>query len=163
MPRQQKHFEINGQHYHLTQLGALEGRRLWLKLAKVVAGPLRELANAANANEATIMQVVAGIVENLNEEVEEELMNAFGRSCTVRVGERTPYLEGVIFDEHFAGDYVAMSKWFGECVVFNFASFLGDGALGKLSDLASKAAPKSLSRKESTGGSGESSPTTEPR
>ncbi len=156
MSRKEKSFTIDGEVYTATQLGALEGRKLWLKIVKVLAGPMRQLNEAQNAEGEVVLRAISGVVEGLNDETTEELYEAFGKSCTVRVGERSPNLTGVIFDNHFAGEYVRMSQWLGQMILFNFASFLGDGATGKLAELTSRAASKFASPTESTGSSGES-------
>jgi hypothetical protein len=105
-------------------------------------------------------QAAVALIGGLDDATTEDLYAAFGRTCTVKVGERQPTLETVIFNDHFAGEYVRMSRWLLECTLFNFASFLGDGTLGKIEDLARKAAvakaSQSPSPKDSTGSSGES-------
>jgi len=164
--RKEKELTIDGHEYRIRQLGALEGRRLWLKLLRVLAGPLKELALAGKFDEVTLTTGIASVVENLDEATAEELYVAFGKNCELRVagdqGERWPKLDGVVFDTHFAGRYLAMSQWLGECVVFNFAGFFDGTSLGKITALAQKAAAKSASPTTSTGTSTESSPTNAP-
>ena len=46
--------------------------------------------------------------------------------------ERWPTLEGAVFDEHFAGNYIELTEWVGQSVYFNFFSFFGDGSLASL-------------------------------
>jgi hypothetical protein len=163
MARQEVRFEVDGETYKLTQLGALEGRRIWLRLLKVLVHPIRSLATAGRLNESALVDALALAVENLDEATAEALYIAFGKACSVRVvneaGEKWPTLEGVVFDNHFAGNYVAMSQWLGQCVVLNFGNFIGGNSLGSLSDLLQKAGGRSPSPKASTGSSGESSHT----
>ena len=159
--RQEKLVTIDGHEYNIRQLGALEGRRLWLKLLQVLAAPLKSLAGAGKFDEATLAQALAAVVENLDDRTAEELYEVFGRNCEVKEGDRWPQLTGVIFDTHFAGRYVAMSQWLGECVVFNFAGFFEGMSLGKISALARRVAVTSPSPTDSTGTSIESSPTKE--
>jgi len=159
--RQEKLITIDGHEYKLHQLGALEGRRIWLKLIRVLAAPIRDLASAGKLNESSIATALAAVVENLDEFTAEEMYVALGRSCEVKVmgneGERWPKLEASVFDEHFAGRYLAMSQWLGESVVFNFASFFDASSLGKMSALVRKVqGDKSPSPASSTGTSGES-------
>lgn len=156
MSRKEKTFSISGHQYRATQLGALEGRKLWLKIVKVLAPAMKSLGEAESADGETVIVALAGIIDALDDDTTEKLYETFGATCTVQVGERSPALTGVIFDDHFAGEYVRMSQWLGQMIIFNFASFLGDGATGKLGELASKAASRFGSPKESTGSSGES-------
>ncbi len=156
----EKSFEIDGHDYKATMLGALAGRRLWLKLLHVLAGPLKELASHGTLDQKAGVGAIASLLDALDEGTAEELYEVFGKSCRVRNGERWPQLEGVVFDTHFAGRYVAMTKWLGEMIAFNFASFLGDMSLGSITALMAKATAKagtaSTSPKDSTGTSGAS-------
>lgn len=155
----EKSFVVDGFDYKATMLGALQGRRLWLKLLHVLAGPLKALASHETFDQAAGVGAVAALIDALDDGTAEELYEVFGKSCLVRNGERWPQLEGVVFDTHFAGRYVEMSKWLGEMIVFNFAGFLGDMSLGSITALAAKATAaktptKSPSQTDSTGTSG---------
>lgn len=158
MARKNKKITIDGHEYNMTQLGALQGRDLWLKLLQVIAEPMQVLANADGLTEATATRAIAKALQSLDRETLAEMYQVFGASCEVRVDERWPKLTDVIFDEHFSGRYVSMSKWLLESVVFNFADFLGDISLGKIGGMmqAAVAASKRPSPTASTGLSGES-------
>jgi hypothetical protein len=72
---------------------------------------------------------------------------------------RKPNLEGEIFDDHFAGRYVSMTKWLAECIILNFADFLGDKSLDQLVGDLTKEGKERFARRfptASTGSSGES-------
>lgn len=154
-----KSVNIDGDDYVITQLGAVTGRRIWLKLLKVIAAPMRVLAGShGGLSEETIASALASAVESLDDATVDELYTTFGPRCTVRVGERMPELTGEVFDQHFAGRYVSMSKWLLECVLFNFADFLGGTSIGQIGSSlqAMMTAHQSKSPKDSTGTSGES-------
>jgi hypothetical protein len=151
-----KRVTVDGEEYELTQLGAVEGRRLWLRLLRVITGPIKELAASPALDERSFTLAVALVVEHLDDETAEALYAAFSKTARVRQGERWPTLEGAIFDIHFAGRYLSMTKWLAECVLFNFADFLGEASLGSVTDLVRGAVSKRTSPKVSTGLSGES-------
>ena len=133
----QKRFTLDGVEYEATQLGALEGRKIWLRLLKALAPAVKELTSANHLTMEAVGGGLAAAVENLSEEDYELMMKAFAKRCSVRIGEKWPSLsDETTFDQHFAGRYTHMSKWFGECAAFNFADFLGEASLGSLMNLA---------------------------
>lgn len=138
----QKRVHIDGHDYEITQLGALRGRKLWLKLLHVIAEPLKTLGSLEKLDEQALAKVVASAIEGLDEATVEEFCEVYGQSCTVRVGERWPTLTGEVFDQHFARRYVSMSKWLLECTTYNFADFLGDSSLGSLAEKLRSGATK---------------------
>lgn len=157
MAVQQKQFTIDGVVYTVTQLGAKKGRRIWLKLMQVAAAPLKELSAQKKLDQAAIASALATAIESLDDETTESLYAAFGETCTVLLPTgNNPYLKDEVFDQHFAGNYIAMSKWLWECIAFNFASFLGDTSIGSMGDLVKAVVSKSASQKDSTGSSGAS-------
>lgn len=163
-----KPFVIDGHDYKITMLGAVQGRKLWLKLLNVLAAPLAALAQAPQLDEQAGAAALSAAIKALDEGTLEEMYALFGARCEVRVGERSPLLEEAIFDMHFAGRYMAMTKWLWECISFNFtADFLGDTSLGNLHAMFQKAVKKTVATRESpstlTGTSGDSSPTSEPQ
>jgi hypothetical protein len=153
-----KTITIDGDDYVITQLGAITGRRIWLKLAKIIAAPMRVLGSAKGISEESMAAALAAAVTEMDEATIEELYAAYGPRCTVRVGERSPELQGEVFDQHFAGRYLTMSKWLLECTLFNFADFLGATSLGSIATTiqAMMSARQSKSPKDLTGTSGES-------
>lgn len=140
MARRTKELTIGEHQYRLTQLGALAGRKLWLELVQALTSPLEKLAAAGNAkvDDAMLISALGALVNGLDEATLERLCEAFGKSCQVRVaddrgGERWPDLVGPVFDDHFAGDYVGLSTWLGECILFNFLeSFFPGGSVGAI-------------------------------
>jgi hypothetical protein len=155
MSVQQKTFIIDGVSYTATQLGAKKGRKIWLKLMQIIAPSLRELGTLKKLDEKAIASALAAAVENLDDATLEELYLVFGETCTVMLPTgNTPNLTDVVFDQHFAGNYLAMTQWLWECIVFNFASFLDGTGPGKMSDLVKRVVSRSESLTASTGSSG---------
>lgn len=162
MLRKERVVTIGEHEYRMRQLGALEGRKLWLKLVHILAPALERLAKEKTLDEAALLGGLSTLLERLDEATVESLYAAFGRSCELHIvddkGERWPKLEGAVFDEHFAGNYLAMSQWLAEGVAFNFLPFGSDGSLGDLLATVrqSVAASKPSSPTTSTGSSGAS-------
>lgn len=106
---QTKEKTIDGNTYAVTQLGAIRGSQVFVRLMKMV-GPafLGEKKDFAKAFEA------------LREEDFKYLCDVFS--------ERT-FVDGKpldkIFDFHFAGKYGAMFQWLFFCIETNFGDFLG--------------------------------------
>jgi len=164
----EKDVTIDGHDYKLQQLGAREGRKIWLKLWQALVAPLKELAAADAYDEKALVGALAAVLEGLDDDTAEQLYEVFGKHTIVRVpqpegGEKWPQLTGVVFDQHFARRYVQMSHWLAECVLYNFGSFLGDMSLGQMIARVQKAASKRPSPQASTGSSGASSLTSAPQ
>jgi len=158
--QKKKTLTIDGEEYEITQLGALEARKIWLRILKALAPIVKTLGEAPKLTGEVIAQSLATAIEELSEADVEIMFQAFQRKCTVRVDNRWPSLEAKeIFDTHFAGRMMHMTKWFGECVAFNFAGdFLGEASLASLMAMAKRneATAKSPSPQVSTGLSGAS-------
>ena len=157
---QEKTITIGAGEYRIKQLGAREGRKLYLKVAKVLAEGVRVALSGGDevANEKLVVDALAGVVDAIDEATLEEMCEIFGKHTAVKVvtdkGTNWPDLIGVVFDQHFAANYGEMTMWLGECVVFNFASFLGVTSLGSAIEKAqAAAASRSASPKTTTGSS----------
>jgi hypothetical protein len=174
MPRKVETFELDGEHYRVTQLGALEGRRLLVKVSKTLGPMLSRLklekkpgkTLVESALEAEVFPALGGFLQELDEGLFDELCQKFAELTEVRVRDRGqenwPTLGshgGAVFDEHFAGRYGLMVRWFGKCLAINGGDFLS--ALERMSPPSASVgeASPSRSRPTSTGGSGGSSPT----
>lgn len=121
---------VDGVKYSFTQLGAVNGRKLWLKLLKALAPAIADLAGMESLDEKAIGAVVT-LVQGLDESTHELLCEELGKSCRFHEGENRPLVSD-FFDFHFAGRYWQMELWIVEGVTFNFASFLGDTPLTSL-------------------------------
>lgn len=136
MARKPKELRIGATDYKITSLGAAVGAELWLDILHVVAGPIEALGSLGGFDDAAIARAVAAGVRSLDHPTMNKLYAAFGPVSKIRVtanGEdRWPTLEGAVFDEHFAGNYIELTEWVGQSVYFNFFSFFGDGSLASL-------------------------------
>jgi hypothetical protein len=91
-------------------------------------------AGANDAKALAALQMIAPLairaLEDLPADLFEEMCATFAPCCTVNAGkaangQAVALPLDTLFDEHFAGDYVAMTAWLGHCVRVN-------GFLGKL-------------------------------
>ena len=149
MARESKRVTLGGSQYIITQLGAVAGRGLFKKfvtamgplLRDAFSGPLlgeikKEVAGLSEQSSTedailTMAPIVGPLlvraVEDLPQSLFEEMCEAFSESCMVMAGSpATPQPLSNMFDDHFAGDYLAMSGWFVRCLMVNgFLAKLG--------------------------------------
>jgi len=147
---------VIGKHeYELTQLGAVEGRRLWVKVLKLLAPAIKELAVAGKLNEAALAMAVGTVIEDLDENIFVDFCKAFTARTRLRTdADQWPEMTEAMFDLHFAGRYIDMTKWLGECLLFNFGDYFGEASIETLSGMAREAGLQSPFQKGSTGTSG---------
>jgi hypothetical protein len=145
---------INGTKYELQQLGALQARRVLVRLGQVLSAPIARLANIDGGLDLTaIAGAVADALKGLDPDVLDEVCNAFAVASLVVIGPGQKAELAILFDDHFAGKTESdMLLWLGHCVRLNYPTFLGGQAL--TSRLASVVASASQSPTGSTGGSG---------
>jgi hypothetical protein len=127
--------KIGPYEYRVTQLDALAGRALFIRLAKI-AGPAFGSFDAKNPQKS-IADVFGKVAAGLSEEDLTVFCDVLGRSTEVAGGEyseRSPQLNDV-FALHFAGKYLEMFQWLAFALEVNFGSFfkhaLGSGAADK--------------------------------
>lgn len=139
MARSTKTLTIGKSEYKLMTLGAVKGAELWLDLLRIVATPIETLTKAEGVDEAAIAGAVASAIRSIDHATASKFYAAFGpvssvRKPSVEPGEpdRWPTLEGAVFDEHFAGNYIELTEWLVQSVIFNFLGFFADGSLGNL-------------------------------
>lgn len=139
MARSTKTLTIGKSEYKLTQLGATKGAELWLDLLHVIASPIEEVAKAGDLDESVLVRAITAAVRSLDHATTNRFYAAFGPLTSVLVPARSPgdqdrwpTLEGAVFDDHFAGQYIALTEWLVQSILFNFFGFLGDGSLGSL-------------------------------
>lgn len=123
-------FTVDGQSYSTSQMSAVDGRKVFLRLVKAVAPALDKLdfskSTDADQREQSMLKAAASVLASLDEELLELLCEEFG-SRTVHVinPTKTPQMDRVYFGPHFAGRYVQMTKWLLECCKANgLLSFL---------------------------------------
>lgn len=145
--------------FEITQLGAEFGRGLYKKFVTAIGPLLRELlsgsgtvidkirkaaaeASGSGGDSTAVAAVAVQImgpmilraVEALPDALFNELCVAFAANCTVGAataanGQRVFMPLALQFNDHFAGDYVAMTAWLGHCVRVNgFLGLLGSGS-----------------------------------
>lgn len=110
---------IGASTYEVTQMGALQGRKVLTRLLKIV-GPAYAMVSTKGV-EAALSEVVT----NLSEDDTEYFCAAFEPLTTVTVGDKKPRLSGIA-DIHFAGDYMSLIEWLVFCFEVNFSSFFRD-------------------------------------
>ncbi|HVJ26395.1 MAG TPA: hypothetical protein VM493_02600 [Vicinamibacterales bacterium] len=158
MARSTKQLTIGKHEYELMTLGALKGAELWLDLLRIIAVPIEALASKEKAGEDEIVTAIAAAVRSIDHATAAKFYAAFGPMSKVRVPgqsvgepERWPTLEGAVFDDHFAGNYVEMTEWLVQSIKFNFLGFFGDGSLASLAAKVRAATKDLKSTTTSTG------------
>lgn len=165
MAKRTDRFVVDGFPYELTQFGTVEGRPLWSELRNVALNAIGELASGDilqklaggldkldDKDAAELLKFVIGLLKALPLGLEDRLVAALARNCKVGVpaegqhGKQYAFVElgdtslpDGIYDQHFAGRYMSLQKWFLQGLKINFAGFLGD--LGSGSPPATPATP----------------------
>jgi len=130
MARTNKTKLIGSHTYEVTQLGAIEGRKVFARLAQVMGGMVGALAVGGKPNPVDAFKSFA---EAMTPEIMDYFCDTFTKVTQVhKDGNKVLYLKD-IFDDHFADNYGEMVEWLTFCLEVNFASFLGGaGGLGAL-------------------------------
>ena len=134
MAKRTEKISIGTTQYTITQLGAVEGRKLYKKLITSLGPLLREAFSGIKADndaEALVLGLVLRAIEDLPLELFEELCDSFSSVCifkTAAMSLAIPLDTQGQFDELFAGDYGTMTSWLMANLKLNFASFLGGKA-----------------------------------
>ena len=111
--------------YRVTQLQAVKGRKLLVKLLKALGPAAEAITDAQSGNVGALL---AKLTENLDETLVDELCDVFAASTEYELasGKWVGLGEAGIFGLHFAGKYGEMAKWLAFAVEVNYGSFLGD-------------------------------------
>lgn len=125
----QVEFEVDGVRYRTAQLGAVDGRRLFLDLFKAIAPAIEALPTQDVSKEyqdQAMLSAAAAVITKLEVSLLDSLCDTFGPQTVHIVTEtQTPYMSKGYFSLHFAGRYIQMFKWIFECCKANgFLSFL---------------------------------------
>jgi len=133
MQLETKSKKIGQYDYRVTQLDALSGRKLFIRLAKI-AGPALGEFDTKDAQKS-IAAVLGKIAASLSDEDMDAFCDVLAKTTEVAGGEynqRSPQLADV-FALHFAGKYLEMFQWLAFALEVNFGDFfsraLGSGAL----------------------------------
>ncbi len=141
---------IDGVEYEVTQLGAKEGRALFVRISKMAGPVLGELAklNMSRVMDSDISQIgpaLDALTRNVSEEDLDVLCSKFAERSAYRDGKDWPELDRH-FDEHFAGAYLRMIKWLLFCIEVNYADFFDAWKRAKAVAEANRAASRSESQ-----------------
>jgi hypothetical protein len=120
---------IGGNEYTVHPHGAIKGRSILLRLAKIVGGALTGITEANAADK------LGDLLGNLTEADLTFLCDEFSAKTLVSVGDGQVQLNKV-FDAHFQDAYLEMLQWLRMCVEVNFGSFFR-GARGALKSAVS--------------------------
>lgn len=157
-----KEKQIGEHRYEVTQLAFGDGRRMLLRLAKVLGPSLREIERAASAaggslDAADALPAIASLVDRLTDEDLDHAEEVFGKTTRVKVhgaGEWKPL--SAVKELVWGGRYQDFLAWLGFAVEVNFAGFFA-GAFASVraaSPAAAEAKSPSTSPPTSTGSSG---------
>jgi hypothetical protein len=113
--REVKSKQINDCSYEVTQLGAIKGRSLLTRLARILGAGGGDMAKSLGM---------------ITEEDMSYICDSFSEVTVVKQPDgKAPYLKN-IFDMHFAGKYDEMIQWLMFCLEINFGSFLDVKSIG---------------------------------
>ena len=118
---------IQDNDYKLTALDAVTGRRIYLRLVKILAPGLAKLPTLKDADSTDkLLAVVVGSLDQIDEATLDAFCDAFGQCTELIVDDKTRVtLSGPAFGEHFCGRYAAMTQWLLESIKVNkFIDFL---------------------------------------
>lgn len=122
-----KDVEIEGQGFRLNLLGAVQGRQLFVRLAKTLGPTLQRLDMA---EPASLLSSGAGaFLATLDERLFEDLCVVFGTASWILgpdgLGAQVIKVQGTLF----AGKYMLLLEWLYANLAWNFPDFLGENGL----------------------------------
>lgn len=131
MAKKTEKIQIGSTQYTVTHIGADDGSMLFKKLLSTLGPAIGELIPALKAGddaEALILGLILRLTNSLPNELFLELREHFKRTCKYQASGMQlaiPLDTQGVFDDHFAGEYGELTKWFMACMKFNFTrSFL---------------------------------------
>jgi hypothetical protein len=134
MATETKEKEINGCTYSTLTLGAVQGKRVLVRLTKMAGPALASISDAQKDPSGALGKVL----ETLSEEDIDFLCTTFAARSSVTLPDgKQPQLDKV-FDSHFAGDYMSLVEWLAFCVMANYADFFS-GVMSRMAEAAAKA------------------------
>ncbi len=115
--------------YEVQQFGAKQGRRILVKVFKLLGPALGEAAGAdkGQTDGATISALLRSASESVDVDLFDEVCDAFAQCTRVHLDDkRAPKLDDDDnFDQVFAGNYAEMFQWLAFAFEVNYGSFLG--------------------------------------
>jgi len=130
-----KQFEVDGVQYRLTMFGAKAGQKLLVRVVKVIAPALGQGANDVSLGRSGGVELgsvrVAEAVESFCNGVDPamfaEICESFAAKCEFSTDDGATFRPlGALYDDHFAGRYLALLRWVGESFRVNYADFFGE-------------------------------------
>lgn len=119
---------IGDHSYTTTQLDAVRGRRVFMRLARIVGPAFAEMGGSQD--ETGLARAFGVAIKNLSEDDLDYFCDVFADATTVtggKYGAKAPLLKDV-FSLHFAANYGDMTAWLVFCMKVNFGSFFGSAA-----------------------------------
>lgn len=114
---------IDGYRYSVAQLGSSEGRRILVKLTRLLGPALGRLVGGEGRPSDAVSEAIAEFSAGANEDDLEDLCRTFGQSTELDVDGKPMLLNLDMQELHFAGRYGAMFQWLGFCLRVNYADF----------------------------------------
>lgn len=134
--------KIGDRTYHVTQLAAEPGQRLFFQLIKLAGPSIAALLREWDAKEISI-DTVGGALTELTSMLTYAQFRDFVDTFTAVTAVEGADGARVPLDKMktlaFAGDYGGLCRWLGFCLEVNFASFFDDMGLTRLPGAAATA------------------------
>jgi hypothetical protein len=170
MAREVREAVIGPYTYKVTLLGAKQGERMALQLAKLLAPTTAAFVDGLLSRPDGLSSIAVGVTTAVRQLVAlvqpdelEQMQLALGKFTTVQLdAQHEPQLTPALFDEHFSGHYDWLMAWFAFALEANFTTFFAgtvdaNPLLGRLMNLVSSLSPPPPSTAP-TGASTESPP-----
>lgn len=143
-----------GKHeYDVTQFGSSMGRKVLVKLLRLVGPAAAEAFSSGKGDRGGA--AIAALASAMNEEDFEEIYDAFAKASRVEVAPNKWPLVSDVGELHFAGNYAEMLGWLAFGLEVNYANFFGGLGIKGIADAADAMASASESPTVSIGSSGE--------
>ena len=124
---------IDGDTYTIHQLGAGEGRKMLVRLTKVLGPSLGRLAEVQGEKDPNLSEAIATAIYELSSHLTEADLDwaceVFGKRTELELeGGKIQVLDLELQELHFAGRFGSMLKWLGACLEVNFRDFFAMSA-----------------------------------
>jgi hypothetical protein len=125
--------------YRVTQLPTGEGRRILVKLVKVI-GPaisvmVEELGDGKDAptildsEMSSVGEAIRLFLDRVEQTDLDDLVTTFGRFTVVLIGDKVLPLSLEMQELHFSGKYLEMFKWLAFCLEWNYSDFFASSKI----------------------------------
>ncbi len=119
-----------GEHeYEVTQLPSSKGRRLLVRLFKVLGPAFGELTaggakNVDEVDSGALARAIQELALRITSDDLEDVVQELARTTRIRMGDKEPELASVM-ELHFAGRYDELIRWLAFALEVNYGSFFG--------------------------------------